>query len=112
MWPSRTPPESPRTLVFLTLLVRRSVAPTDLSDGVDASDETDVHHRPGSGEAHHHPPLQRSASLNVGGDVQGAAVPEVIHRRALFTLLIVACQGLSDIQITRYVKDLCFDKSQ
>lgn len=73
--------------------MRLSIASTDLSDGVDASDEADVDHRPGSGKAHHQPPLQRPAHLDVGGDVQGAAVPEVIHGRALFTLLIVACQG-------------------
>ena len=46
--------------------------------GLDAPDEADVDHKPSSGQADDHPPLQRAAGLHVRGDVQGLAVPEVV----------------------------------
>lgn len=62
----------------------------DLSHGVDAFDEADVDDGPGCGQTDDHPPLQRAADLDVFGDVQRLAVPEVIHRSALLTLEAVA----------------------
>lgn len=100
-WPSRTRPEIPY-ISLLTFLVQLFVRSTHLSYSFDTSDETDVYHTPGSGKTHHQPPLQWSANLDVRGDVQSSAVPEVIHRRALFTLLIVACQGIGLVYNSSY----------
>lgn len=82
------------TITSLTFLGQLHARSTHLSNGVDASDEADVHHTPGGGETHHQPPLEGPAGLDVWGDVQGVAVPKVIHGRALFALLIVACWGV------------------
>lgn len=58
---------------------------------MDSFDDTDVHRQPGTGQADHQPPLQRTAGPDVSGDVQGLTVPEEIDWGALHTLLIQAC---------------------
>lgn len=64
---------------------------THLSYGFNAFDEADVYHAPRGGQTYDHPPLQWAAGLNVRCDVQGLAIPEVVHGGALLTLYIVAC---------------------
>lgn len=64
-----------------------------LPSGLDATNNTHVQHTPGTCQAEQDPPLDGARITDGSGDIQSLSVPEVVHGRALGTLLHIACRS-------------------